>query len=146
MYCSKRCAGTARIARWRQRHAVQVLIGLVLLFALAGCGILPGSPGSPAATSSAPVIDGQCDIDQGAAAGEYRIGLTNNGTTAAQVTGYVVAFYDSTGSEVGSDDVTSGVDYWLTAGQNLLLRGEAPAFAVTCDLVQWYDGYAKPAM
>lgn len=86
----------------------------------------------------------------------YQVTLTSTSVATADVTGFAVAFYDTSGSEAGSDqEQTSG---FITPGQSLswtfiedhtvsgygddpneqlAQTGNIPAGAATCQLVQW---------
>jgi hypothetical protein len=88
----------------------------------------------------------------------YELTLGNTSQNTANVTGFAVVFYDSTGSEAGSDQqgVGGGGSTFITAGQSLTWTelsstaldgtgaggydGSIPANAATCNLVQWYHG------
>jgi hypothetical protein len=90
----------------------------------------------------------------------YQVSLTNTGTATAQVTGFAVAFYDASGSELGSDQQSAG-DTFITANQTLTWTmysttdtdgngfsgnatgsqdGNIPSTgnAATCSFLQWY--------
>jgi hypothetical protein len=88
----------------------------------------------------------------------YQLTLTNNGTTTADIAGWVVAFYDGSGTELGSDQEQNDNDdgEFLTAGQTLTWDEYAPddtagnpqnfgddqsipsdGSAATCQLVEW---------
>jgi hypothetical protein len=88
----------------------------------------------------------------------YQLALTNNGITTADIAGWVVAFYDSSGTELGSDQEQNDNDEgeFLTAGQTLTWDEYAPddtdgnpenfgddrsipsdGSAATCQLVEW---------
>jgi hypothetical protein len=90
----------------------------------------------------------------------YQLTLTNTGSATAQVSGFVVAFYDVSGSELGSDQQTFYTPTYLTAGQSLAwtefsgtdtigngLSGDGgtgnqdssivPTGFATCQLVEW---------
>ena len=54
-----------------------------------------------------------------AATAAYQLTLTNTGTTTAQIDGFVVAFYDASGQELGSDQESFDTATFLTAGQSL---------------------------
>jgi hypothetical protein len=88
----------------------------------------------------------------------YQVTLTNSSGATADVGGYAVAFYDSTGAEDGSDQESA--TGFITPGQALNFtviedqtvhgygddpRGLAqtsaiPAGAATCQVVQWLTG------
>ncbi len=87
----------------------------------------------------------------------YQLTLTNDSASTADVTGFAVVFYNSAGTEYGSDqEQASG---FITLGQSLswtviedhTLRGygddpneqlsqtaNIPLGATTCQLVEWY--------
>ena len=83
----------------------------------------------------------------------YQLTVTNNSANTADINGFAVVFYDSTGSELGSDreDVT---ETFLTTGQSLtwteysatdtqgnasnLGHANIPAGSATCQIVEWY--------
>ncbi len=88
----------------------------------------------------------------------YRLNLTNRGAAAAAVHGFVVAFYDSSGQELGSDQETFDTPTYITSGQSLAwtlysgrntlgnaVSGDGsgtkddniPAGAFTCQMVEW---------
>lgn len=55
----------------------------------------------------------------------YQITLTNNGSSTADITGWAVAFYDSSGTELGSDE--QGIsDEFLTSSQSFTWTRYAP--------------------
>jgi hypothetical protein len=56
--------------------------------------------------------------------GAYRVTLTNNSGSTAEVTGFAVVFYDGSGSETSSDS-EGGFDSFITSGQSLTWT-EAP--------------------
>jgi hypothetical protein len=56
---------------------------------------------------------------QYAAAAAYQLTLTNTGSTTAAVDGFVVAFYNSSGQELGSDQENLSGPTYITAGQSL---------------------------
>jgi hypothetical protein len=82
----------------------------------------------------------------------YELTLTNNSSATADVTGFAVVFYDSTGTELGSDQETANESF-ITEGQSLswteysgtdadgnsdsLGNANVPAGAAICQLVQW---------
>jgi hypothetical protein len=89
----------------------------------------------------------------------YQLTLTNTSSATAPVSGFAVAFYDASGSELGSDQQTFYTPTYLTGGQSLswtqfsrtdtignALSGAgtgnpdnnlpSPGFA-TCQLVEW---------
>lgn len=94
----------------------------------------------------------------------YQVTLTNSGSTTAQVAGWAVAFYDSSGAELGSDDEPSGAGgTFITGGQSLTwtlfsgddtygngLSGNAAGqegtsipsdgTAASCAFLEWYSG------
>jgi hypothetical protein len=49
----------------------------------------------------------------------YQVTLTSNGTATAQISGFVVAFYDASGSELGSDQRGFSTPTYLTGSQSL---------------------------
>jgi len=57
-------------------------------------------------------------VDGSAPAVAYQVVLTNSGSTTAEVTGFVVTFYDAAGNELGSDSEPDG-DTFITSGQSL---------------------------
>ena len=57
-------------------------------------------------------------VDGSAPAVAYQVTLTNGGSSTAEVNGFVVAFYDTNGNELGSDEPIVQ-DEFLTAGQGL---------------------------
>lgn len=73
----------------------------------------------------------------------YRLTLTDPGdSSTADVNGFAVAFYDSAGSELGSDSQNVAQTF-VTAGQALSWTENAnnaniPSGAATCKLVEWY--------
>jgi hypothetical protein len=90
----------------------------------------------------------------------YALTLTNSGTATAAVNGWVVAFYDAGGQELGSDQESFDTPTYLTAGQSLTwteysgtdLAGNglygsgygtednsipSTGTAATCQLVEW---------
>jgi hypothetical protein len=88
----------------------------------------------------------------------YKLTLINKGTDTADVTGWVVAFYDSNGNELGSDQETIS-DEFLTGGQEFQWIRYAPTdtdgnsqnfgddssipsdgSAYNCQLVEWLTG------
>lgn len=94
----------------------------------------------------------------------YQVTLTNNSNSTVQVTGWAVAFYDSSGTELGSDNEPYAAGgTFITAGQSLTwtmnagsdthgngLYGNAigqsdtripsDGSAATCAFLTWYDG------
>ncbi len=86
----------------------------------------------------------------------YQLTLTNDSAYTAEVTGFAVAFYDSAGTEMGSDQeqasgfITQGQSLEWTVIENHTLRGygddpnglaqtaNIPLGATTCQLVTWY--------
>jgi hypothetical protein len=54
-----------------------------------------------------------------AAAAAYQVTLTDTGSTTAAVDGFVVAFYNAAGQELGSDQQDFGSPTYLTSGQGL---------------------------
>ncbi len=88
----------------------------------------------------------------------YRLNLTNRGAAAAAVHGFVVAFYDSSGQEQGSDQQTFDTPTYITSSQSLAWTlysgrntlgtalsgngsgtkdGHIPAGAFICQMVKW---------
>ena len=83
----------------------------------------------------------------------YQLPLTNGSPDTAQVTGFGVACYDSTGSELGSDTQQWDKPQYLTPDQSLTWTEYAstdvnggtfpggsasvPPGAATCQLVTW---------
>jgi hypothetical protein len=55
----------------------------------------------------------------------YQLTLTNKSTMTADINGWVIAFYDSSGQELGSDQQVIG-DEFLTRGQSLTWTRYAP--------------------
>jgi len=94
----------------------------------------------------------------------YQVTLTNNGSTTARVAGWAVAFYDASGTELGSDDEPGGAgDTFITARQSFTwtLHSGTDTYgngvgsnatgqqddsipsggsAATCTIVTWYNG------
>ncbi len=94
----------------------------------------------------------------------YQVTLTNSGGATAQVAGWAVVFYNSSGAELGSDDQPNGADgTFITTGQSLTwtlysgddtygsgLSGSATGredddipsdgSAATCTFLTWYGG------
>lgn len=82
----------------------------------------------------------------------YQLTLINIASATADVNGFAVVFYDSTGTELGSDQETAAESF-ITSGQSLtwdeysgtdadgnsdsLGHANVPAGAATCQLVQW---------
>lgn len=82
----------------------------------------------------------------------YQLTLTNISSATADVAGFAVVFYDSSGTELGSDQKTSTASF-ITSGQSLTWdeysttdtsgntyspgTANVPADAATCQLVQW---------
>jgi hypothetical protein len=88
----------------------------------------------------------------------YQLSLTNDGTATADIDGWVVALYDSSGTELGSDQETAS-DEFLTSNQKFTWSEYAPndtqgssqnfgddnsipadGSAATCKLIQWTSG------
>jgi hypothetical protein len=94
-----------------------------------------------------------------AATAAYELTLTNTGSTTAAVGGFVVAFYDASGQELGSDQQSFETPTYITGGQGLtwaqysgldmlghLLSGAGAgdgddsipyAGFATCQLIEW---------
>jgi hypothetical protein len=53
----------------------------------------------------------------------YQLTLTNTGQSTAQIGGYVIGFYDGSGTELGSDQQQLAPPEYLTAGQSLTWTG-----------------------
>ena len=133
------------------------------------------SPSAPAPVSSTAALTGNCvmgyEPSQGRTYGPftkgiapngppggaepvlaYQLTLTDDGTTTAGVSGFAVVFYDTSGSEDGSDKQATA-DTFIVPGQALSWivvasaalngnwtgdLGRIPDSAATCQLVQWY--------
>lgn len=99
-------------------------------------------PDSGSFVKALPAADLNSDVSTPETA--YLLTLTNNGNATADVAGFAVTFYDSSGNELGSDqeNYESG---FITPGQRLdwtvnSEQGNVPANAATCSLVQWTTG------
>jgi hypothetical protein len=103
---------------------------------------VPGGPQVISGTSYYPAVG-------------YEITLRDTGSSAAEVNGWAVAFYDTSGQELGSDQQIIG-NTFITAGQSLSWTRYAPTdtegnpdnvgsdssipangAASTCQIVQW---------
>src|SRR5262249_49951818 len=124
-----------------------------------GYELAPPNPGSGAWGPFQPGIPpaGEATANSGAAIA-YKLTLTNSGSRTADVSAFVVAFYDASGRELGSDSASAG-DTFITAGQSLywlevsgttmddygdrITNGSQDdgipysGTAATCTLVQW---------
>jgi hypothetical protein len=112
------------------------------------------------ATNSSPsglFIQGQPAVTVSDYVLAYQLALTSTGQATADVNGFAVTFYNSAGSETGSDQqsyltptfITQGQTlYWTVVSSNtsqgygvstsgLTTSGLSPD-AATCSLVQWY--------
>jgi hypothetical protein len=88
----------------------------------------------------------------------YQLTLTNNGSATADIDGWVVAFYDNSGTELGSDEENIS-DEFLTSGQSFTWTEYAPddtdgnsqsfgndqsipadGSAASCQIIQWLYG------
>jgi hypothetical protein len=83
----------------------------------------------------------------------YQLTLTDGSSSTAEVDGFAVVFYDSSGTEAGSDQQQAQPSF-IVPGQSLTWTelantatdgsgdggsdGNIPANAAACDLVQWY--------
>jgi hypothetical protein len=88
----------------------------------------------------------------------YQVTLTNTASSTADVTGFAVAFYDSTGDEAGSDQPNTQ-ETFITSGQSLIWTevstgnvadqstvgigsdSNIPSDSASCQVVIWYSGY-----
>lgn len=88
----------------------------------------------------------------------YQVTFTNDGSATADIAGWVVAFYDSSGTELGSDEQTVSGSF-LTSDQSFTWTEYAPSdtqgngqqfgndqnipadgSAATCKVIQWING------
>jgi len=115
------------------------------------------APPSPGPVSSAATLANICTLGWEAATSSvftthepatgnvpiraFQVTLINNSSSTAEVTSVSVAFYDTSGNEMGS--VTEDTaDSFITGGQSLNFSYEQgtasiPANAATCQLVRW---------
>jgi hypothetical protein len=115
-------------------------------------GYGPFVPGTPPASIT---IGGQRYSTTAA----YQVSFTNTGSATAEVNGFAVAFYDASGTELGSDQQPTS-NTFITAGQTLrwdvfsgtdaagyglygnggtgIQSSSIPAGDATCQVVQWY--------
>jgi len=113
------------------------IAGLALIGGLAAC-----SPSSAPASTTAEMT-GACTL------GTFVVmTLTNNSSVAAEVNGYSVVFYDSSGTELGSASTTVA-DTFIEPGQSLSWHTTpdsysietgyftVPAGSVSCGLAEW---------
>lgn len=113
-----------------------------------GAVFTSGAPGAPQVISGTdyyPVVG-------------YQLTLTNNGSATADIDGWVAAFYDSSGTELGSDEQNIS-DQFLTSGQSFTWTEYAPddtagnsqnfgddqnipadGSAASCQIIQWLTG------
>ena len=82
----------------------------------------------------------------------YQLTLTSTSNVTADVTGFAIVFYDTSGAETGSDQqdgtgfITPGQSLTWTELANQAVDGDGdggtdpniPVTAATCQLVQWY--------
>jgi hypothetical protein len=121
-------------------------------------GYLPGGQGVEFIKGAVPTTGFNTDGTTYYPTVGYEIMLTNNGTATADITGWVVAFYDSSGTELGSDEESIS-DEFLTGGQsfnfvryssmdtdggdeNVGSDASIPSdgSAATCQVIQWLTG------